>query len=850
MITVQEFLSKLDNIKPAKGGFMARCPAHDDRQNSLQIVEKASGDRPFSFHCHAGCPGDSIIAALGLKWSDLYPARSGYAGKEEIDRTYDYVNERGELVYQVVRLRPKSFRQRRLAPGFKLDEVEQAWCAKGWINDLEGVEPLLFRLPDVLAAVKSGDPIWVCEGEKDALRLVEAGVCATCNSGGAGKWSPSFTDILRNAKSLVIVRDRDKAGGEHAKRLYTWLSKSVPSIEVIEAFAGKDAYDHLAAGYDLADFVAVDPADLSGLADKLPVVEVADRELREITGDAWRAVLRANQGDALRPAVYSFGGALARVIHDPETGPGIQPLGATERKGLLARSANWVKSQRIPPKREGERWRAKRNTVMVPKDVADDILYLAPFPDLPRLIGVSRCPVLSPEHDQVFDKPGYAAGAFRFLDVPESLEVPTCTAEESAAWILSEVLCDFPFVDDASRAHALALMLLPIVRPGIDGPVPLFLVDAPTQGSGKSLLATVCLIPGLTSVPISNAPKEDDEWRKLITTMLIQGAQCILLDNLSQKLSSDALCAALTQRRWADRILGASQSVNLPLRLIWAATSNNAKLSTDIVRRSLGIRIDAGVERPDKREGFKHENLEGWVIANRLTILGHLTNIVRAWSAQPFYSSHRKGSYETFVTTMGAILENCGVDGFTANEEQLRENADDGLGATRILLSAWWEHIGFNHETARGIRDTLHKHEPEAMEQFGEREADQVKRLGYWLRTNQDRVYRIKVASPSEGHSEGHGEGHDCMEVTVKVSKGTQSLGLNRFKLVPVEGHEGHEGHDSHPYVYAHTQRAGARSQGETSPSCPSDDLFEFETSEGHEKSASPSKPMRDLSDL
>src|SRR5690606_12460616 len=94
----------------------------------------------------------------------------------------------------------------------------------------------------------------------------------------------------------------------------------------------------------------------------------------------------------------------------------------------------------------------------------------------------------------------------------------------SAVSYLRNLLIDFVFDSDASFAHAIALMLSPIVRPAINGPTPLHLVDAPTPGSGKSLLARICLIPGVgKNIAITSGPKEEEEWRKKITSGLLSG---------------------------------------------------------------------------------------------------------------------------------------------------------------------------------------------------------------------------------------------------------------------------------------------------------------------------------------
>ena len=82
------------------------------------------------------------------------------------------------LVHQTVRLTPKAFRQRRPDP------VHPG----AWLWNLEGVEPVLYHLPQVIEAIQRGEPIYVVEGEKDAEALQALGLTATCNAMGAGKW--------------------------------------------------------------------------------------------------------------------------------------------------------------------------------------------------------------------------------------------------------------------------------------------------------------------------------------------------------------------------------------------------------------------------------------------------------------------------------------------------------------------------------------------------------------------------------------------------------------------------------------------------------------------------------------
>lgn len=130
-------------------GWVARCPAHDDRNASLSI-RTGDGGRTLA-KCHAGCPFEAIVRASGIESADLFPEPTPINGTSRIKRTYDYRDERDELLFQVVRKTPKGFFQRR--PN----------GAGGFINGLGDARRVLYRLPELLAAD------WPCSAPVDTF---------------------------------------------------------------------------------------------------------------------------------------------------------------------------------------------------------------------------------------------------------------------------------------------------------------------------------------------------------------------------------------------------------------------------------------------------------------------------------------------------------------------------------------------------------------------------------------------------------------------------------------------------------------------------------------------------------
>lgn len=135
-----------------------------------------------------------------------------------IVETYDYRDERGDLLMQAVRLEPKSFRQRR--PD-----------GNGWSWSVKDVRVVPYRLPELLAAPDA--VVYLVEGEKDADRLASLGLVATTNAGGAGKWKVSHSEFLRG-RSVVILPDNDTPGRAHAQQSLKNLRGIAADVRIVK----------------------------------------------------------------------------------------------------------------------------------------------------------------------------------------------------------------------------------------------------------------------------------------------------------------------------------------------------------------------------------------------------------------------------------------------------------------------------------------------------------------------------------------------------------------------------------------------------------------------------------------
>lgn len=263
-------------------GWRSSCPAHDGQNRTALSIDQGRDGVLVTCHADITCTPEAIAKSLGLTVRDLFDRPDGESGRTagarglgEIVATYDYVDESGELLYQVCRFVPKDFRQRR--PDGR----------GGWTYRTKGLRRVLYRLPEVLAAVRDGRTVYFVEGEKDADAVAAAGAVATSITNGAkGRWSEEYTAALTGAH-VVIVADNDAPGLAHARRVRGHLDGRAASVRVVRAAVDRekaDASDHLNAGHTLDDFVPLDESDLADDGQDAPATRrVRAQPLAQIT---------------------------------------------------------------------------------------------------------------------------------------------------------------------------------------------------------------------------------------------------------------------------------------------------------------------------------------------------------------------------------------------------------------------------------------------------------------------------------------------------------------------------------------------------------------------------------------
>ena len=507
--------------------------------------------------------------------------------------------------------------------------------------------------------------------------------------------------------NIVLVPDRDRAGekGAHQSARVLWGVAVSLRITVLPAefkeSRGPDVRDVLKqqAGRELV-LQAIADAQLWDQT-KNGVNPDDDRPEIEVTPDEHKVNDQAVAAISHDKSLFQRGGVLVQIHRDdgPKklsgiTRPANAPRIAVIKDATLRERMSW--SARFVKRKGGDE---DEEIVQVhpPAFCISAIAARGTWPDVRYLENVINSPILRCD-GTVLQAPGYDAATGLFYEpYGPPIDVPVEPSLEDAIAcrdVLIDVVADFPFASGAHRAAWLAFLLTPFARYAFAGPSPLFLIDANIRASGKSLLADIgAIIVTGRDMPRMSCPGDDDEMRKRITAIALGGDQMVLIDNIAGELGGASLDAALTATVWKDRILGRSETAEMPLLTTWAATGNNVILRADTSRRICHIRLDSKLENPEEREDFQHANLLQWVRQERARLLSAALTILAAYcrAGRPDQGLKPWGSYEGWSSLVRQAIVWVGLPDPGETREELARSSDREASSLRALLQGWSE---------------------------------------------------------------------------------------------------------------------------------------------------------------
>lgn len=587
----------------------------------------------------------------------------------------DMRGDGGQVVF-VGSIHPKTQRAYRWAPGPSPDEIEIA------------------DLPDNVVALIHAPKAKKSAGHREKKRSsTSIGESASRALAGAAEAIATSSEGARNT-----------ALNREAFRMGRWINSGHVTRADVEAaltsaartsgLGDREIAATLSSGLNAgcSQLVPFDgPVELRSAPKVRPSITLEGGKLPELVTAAEDALIHAEV------PIFQRGGSLVRTVRAPaltlrdiyRRAEGVLmllPIEVPNLVEILTRVANWYTHTR-----------EDLLAVDCPERIARTYLARVGQWRLRRLLGVIEAPTLRPD-GTVIETPGYDQTTCLWFDpggvvFPKIPVEPTREDALKSLAVLLRVVKDFPFVAESDRSAALAAILTSLIRHSLRA-APLFAMRAPKMGSGKSLLADIIgLIATGRVCSVMSQGKDEDEDKKRLLAILVEGVAVACIDNIERPFGSAALCTVLTQEVWRDRILGSTATATVPTNVTWLATGNNITFVGDIVTRVVPCDLDANVERPEERSF--NVNLHEYVPSNRAALVAAGLTILRAFrvAGSPDQGLSVFGRFEEWSDWVRSALVWLGLEDPCAGRQRLYSQDPVGSGL-RALLGAWYAVVG------------------------------------------------------------------------------------------------------------------------------------------------------------
>lgn len=734
----------------------AQCPAHDDKSPSLSVSPRRDG-KGVVLHCHAGCDSREVLSALGLAMADLFDepkVREVFSPQ----RDYEYPN--GRIVH---RNPGKKF----LQSGNKQDRS-------------------LFH------ADRLGDAhtVFWTEGEKDveAIETLGGGV-AVSQAQGAGTSPGRYDCEVLRGREVVVVADRDEPGHKHAAKVAALLNGIAASVRVVEAKAGKDAADHLAAGYGLADFIDIelDPELQGGAQGSDSDSNQAEEADAGEDGKGRRSA--AAQLVDMAQAHYRLGiTETDDAFGVTEDQPHIALMLRGGKTGLRAEMAR--------------RFFAETNAVASQQALADAGMVLEGLAaqQEPKRVNLR----VAEQDGVVYVDTGNPRGEVIRIGGGQWEVVPTAPVLFRRTKLTGELptprrgkggprLWEFVGIAEEDRPILLAVMIAALIQVDVPHVILLLLAE---QGSSKSTITRILVsLIDPSAVPLRQPPRDPEGWTTAATASWV-----VALDNLSGDIDgwlSDCLCRASTGDGNVKRALYTDSDVAVTAfrRCVITNGVDVAPVRGDLAERVATVKLPRITRRRAESE-FEAE----WEQARPEVFAALLDLAAKVHQLLPTIDVPDLPRMADYAKVLAAVDQVMKTDGLTRYREQSRNAARDTLDVPLIA-----ELVG----AGRAFTDTT------SAQLLGELTptSEQWRRPKGWpksARAVTGLLTRHAPAMRAQGWHIEHDDGHNKAGVTQWTIRPPET-GSNRAPLPPPD-----------PSAQVNASKSGGLGEMET-PACDGD---------------------------
>jgi hypothetical protein len=462
-------------------------------------------------------------------------------------------------------------------------------------------------------------------------------------------------------------------------------------------------------------------AGWQGASSRRPSIAYDPTDPKRMAREAEAALLASGK------AIYQQNGKLVRVVRLDRPSEGRAVTRDAGAVVLHPANATWLTGEFMAAAKWTRRTKKGASPIPLPRSVADTYGEMVDEWRVPPLLGTVETPTLYRRGDGfgLLQTPGYDPASGLYYDPGNVVfpPIPVRPTKREAVAALERfllLLASFPFVPDdvtdewepardegvrPSRARSVAISawLTGLIRRSMES-APLHAIDAVSPGTGKGYLVRV-LSTILTGRRAAAMPwiRSEEEQRKRILSVLMEGDPIVLLDNATTSIGGAPLNIMLSEPIFKDRVLGKSASASALTNCLVFATGNNLEFEADTTRRVVRCRMDARHERPQDRE-FASDPLAD-AKHDRAALVGGGLTILLAYLAagRPARGQVKHvGSYEDWTLVREAIVW---LDQPDPADTMKEITADDPVAnEVRAVMDAWFDAYG---TTATRLADAV-----------------------------------------------------------------------------------------------------------------------------------------------
>lgn len=373
----------------------------------------------------------------------------------------------------------------------------------------------------------------------------------------------------------------------------------------------------------------------------------------------------------------------------------------------------------------------------------------------PPLMGVISAPLILTS-GRIIEAPGYDARTGLYFNplgthFPPIPQNPTEEQARDALALLCDLLEEFPFTNEASKAVALSGLLAAVSRRAIDF-APMHAITAPDFGSGKSYLADLfCVLASGRLAPVVSPGKNPEEFEKRLDSALLRGLGCVAVDNVNGLLEGERLAQILSQGAVDIRLFGTQQNVTVAPAALILANGVNLTVVEDLRRRTLLCSLDAKEERPELRT-FTNDPVAMLKAERGKYVIAALTVIKAFMTAGSPRQAPPVNGYRQYCAMIRDPLLWLGCADPCSTMEEIRRQ-DSRLANKTAVAAQWWLTFGDQPKTASdvieeanrllsGFRPDLHAALSEVCR---DAKGLNAARLGIWLRKSAGSVVTLET---------------------------------------------------------------------------------------------------------